>query len=145
MSYFEKNLPQDKGCIIHGDYKLDNLIFHPTEPKVIGILDWELSTIGHPLSDVSNLTMPWVAARENLDYVTDGKDDEDGIRRRRERDEFLPGRVDGLPAREEILKWYSETAGWDPRDMSDYGDAFTMFRVSRLTHFPPPLDEGSEY
>lgn len=139
LDYFRNNLPQDRGCIIHGDYKLDNLIFHPTEPKVIGILDWELSTIGHPLSDVSNLTMPWVAARENLEFVTDGEEDEDGKKRRTERDEFIPGRVDGLPSREEVLKWYSEVAGWDTREMSDYGDAFTMFRVRQSSYSSPPL------
>ncbi|KAF8455090.1 kinase-like domain-containing protein [Terfezia claveryi] len=130
LNYFKQNLPQDRACIIHGDYKLDNLIFHPTEPKVIGILDWELSTIGHPLSDVSNLTMPWAAARENLEYVTDGERAGDGQRRKQERDEFIPGRVEGLPSREEVLNWYSETAGWDPKEFSDYGDAFTMFRVT---------------
>jgi len=96
---------------------------------VIGILDWELSTIGHPLSDVSNLTMPWAAARESLEYATDG-DGGDGQRRRRERDEFIPGREEGLPSREEVINWYSEAAGWDPKEFSDYGDAFTMFRVS---------------
>ncbi|KAF8425224.1 acyl-CoA dehydrogenase family member 11 [Tirmania nivea] len=132
LNYFQQNLPQDRGCIIHGDYKLDNLIFHPTEPKVIGILDWELSTIGHPLSDVSNLTMPWAAARENLEYVTDEEGGEDD-QRRRERDEFISGRVEGLPSREEVLNWYSEAAGWDPKEFSDYGDAFTMFRTAVIS------------
>lgn len=75
--------------------------------------------------------MPWVSAREGLEYVADrGGTKDDDERRRKERDEFLLEKVEGLPRREEILKWYTDDAGWDPRPMSDYGDAFTMFRVS---------------
>ena len=48
-----------KVSIVHGDYRLDNLMFHPSEPRVLAVLDWELSTIGHPLADFSYHCMAW--------------------------------------------------------------------------------------
>lgn len=58
------HLPPDDGavCLAHGDFRLGNLLFHPTEPRVVAILDWELSTLGHPLADLGFCVMPWHTA-----------------------------------------------------------------------------------
>ena len=51
--------PGDETRVVHGDYRLDNLIFHPTEARILAVIDWELSTLGHPLADFSYLCMSW--------------------------------------------------------------------------------------
>ena len=54
------NIPSgDETSIVHGDYRLDNLLFHPTQPRVLAVLDWELSTLGHPLADFAYNCMSW--------------------------------------------------------------------------------------
>lgn len=61
IEWLPANMPEDDGLVslVHGDFRLDNLMFHPTEPRIIGILDWELSTLGHPLADLSYQVMAW--------------------------------------------------------------------------------------
>ncbi|HEY8351053.1 MAG TPA: phosphotransferase family protein [Sphingomonadales bacterium] len=60
MEWLPAHIPQgEETSIVHGDFRIDNMIFHPTEPRVLAILDWELSTLGHPLADFSYATMLW--------------------------------------------------------------------------------------
>ncbi|KAF2265503.1 APH-domain-containing protein [Lojkania enalia] len=117
--------PRDRGTPIHGDYKIDNLVYHRTEPRVIGILDWEMSTIGHPLSDLSNLLVPYTITSFSLD-------------RRNSHPAFhssyqapsSPHYAPGLPTRDQIITWYAEVAGWDPTPELPWSIAFAMWRDS---------------
>ena len=60
IEWLPKNIPaSDETTIVHGDYRLDNVIFHPTEPRILAVLDWELSTLGHPLADFAYHCMTW--------------------------------------------------------------------------------------
>ena len=60
IEWLPEHIPSgEEVSIVHGDFRLDNLIFHPTEPRVVAVLDWELSTLGHPLADFAYHMMAW--------------------------------------------------------------------------------------
>jgi hypothetical protein len=60
IEWLPQNIPAgDETSIVHGDFRLDNTVFHPTEPRMLAVLDWELSTLGHPLADFAYHCMTW--------------------------------------------------------------------------------------
>lgn len=61
IKWLEDNMPEDDGVVslVHGDYRLDNMVFDNHKPRILGILDWELSTLGHPLADLAYQCMQW--------------------------------------------------------------------------------------
>jgi aminoglycoside phosphotransferase (APT) family kinase protein len=60
IAWLPENIPAgDETAVVHGDFRMDNLIFHPAEPRILAVLDWELSTLGHPLADFSYHCMNW--------------------------------------------------------------------------------------
>ncbi len=117
IEWLPKNIPPgDETSIVHGDYRLDNMMFHPTEPKVLAVLDWELSTLGHPLADFSYHLMSWHIPEGQFRGIG-GLD--------------LPSL--GIPTEAEYIARYCERTGRTlrPQDMNFYL-AYNMFRMAGI-------------
>jgi aminoglycoside phosphotransferase (APT) family kinase protein len=112
IDYLPKNIPaEDKtSCsIVHGDYKFDNLMMHPSRFEVIGILDWELSTLGNPLSDFAYLCRSYRETLKGADL-----------------------KAMGIPSEEEYIARYCELTGRSGIENWDYYLVFNMFRLAAI-------------
>ncbi|KAF2653302.1 kinase-like protein [Lophiostoma macrostomum CBS 122681] len=132
VDYVRRNVPSDRASIIHGDYKFDNVVLHPTEPRVIALLDWELSTIGHPLMDAVYVVGPY------WNRVSKGKDGKVGPTRDDMGGEVYDvanQRKAGMPSMDELMDEYSSLVGWDPRkDRWEVAKIFHLMRGGTISH-----------
>lgn len=129
-AYIRSNLPSERSAIIHGDYKFDNIVLHPTEPRVVAVLDWELSTIGHPLMDCVYVTGPYWNRYSKVG-LGQPRDDQGGEAYDDDKRE-----QSGMPGMDELLDAYSKKAGWDPRgDRWEVAKVFHMMRVSQTISY----------
>src|SRR5690606_34503067 len=118
MSWLREHVPEaESTSLVHGDYRLDNMILHPTEPRVIAVLDWELSTIGHPLGDFTYHLMAWQMPEIGIGSTgLLGKD--------------LAAL--GVPTEEEYVRRYCERTGRDGIPCRDFYSAYNFFRLAAI-------------
>lgn len=105
--------PGERTSIVHGDYRLDNLILHPSEPRVIAVLDWELSTLGDPLGDFTYYLMNWVMPH-------DGRAGLGG----------LDLEAAGIPTLDEAVQRYCALTGRDSIASLDWYFSYNAFRLA---------------
>ena len=119
MSWLDEHQPPDDGkvALVHGDYRLDNLVFHRDRAEIIAALDWELSTLGHPYADLAYQCM-----QLRMPYQQDGLSGLDGLDRT----------ALGIPAESEYVARYCERMGIGPIDNWAFYLAFSFFRLAAI-------------
>ena len=118
MKWLADNVPRDERiCITHNDFRFDNVVLDRNDPtRIIGILDWELATLGDPWMDLGNTLAYWVEARGDV------------IARRTRRQ---PTHLPGMFTRREVIDYYAARTGSRPESTAFY-EVFGLFRLSGI-------------
>jgi aminoglycoside phosphotransferase (APT) family kinase protein len=117
IDWLPSHIPaDDETTIFHGDLRLDNMIFHPREPRVLAVLDWELSTLGHPLADFAYHVLPWRLTSGQFRGMAEKKP--------------LPA---GIPSEQAYLREYCKRAGRAVDESTyEFCVAYSMFRLAAI-------------
>ncbi len=116
MDYLKANVPKkERSCFIHNDFRFDNVVLDENNPtRVIGVLDWEMATIGDPMMDLGNSLAYWVQA------------DDDFVARQTRRQ---PTHLPGMLKRKEVIAYYCERMDFDAKDFTFY-EVYGIFRLA---------------
>ena len=117
MEWLEEHRPPDtgSGCIVHNDFRLDNVVLDPANPlRIIGVLDWEMATLGDPLMDLGASLAYWVEQGDSPAFQA--------LR-------MMPTTADGAPTRAELVARYAAKSGLAVGDFSFYY-CFGLFRLA---------------
>lgn len=116
IEWLKSNVPEtEQTSIVHGDYRCDNMIFHPTEPRVIAVLDWELSTLGDPMADLAFHVMNYITP-VGAPASLNGKP------------------LDGIPAMQDYIDMYCAKTGSAGITDLRYYLSFSLFRLAAILH-----------
>jgi aminoglycoside phosphotransferase (APT) family kinase protein len=115
LEWLQRSVPEQTGTrIVHGDYQFGNVLTHPTEPKVVAVLDWELSTLGDPMADFTYFTGPWHAAPGDRSFAD------------------IDLEAEGIPSYGELVERYCATTGRDGIGDEHFYRAFHAFRSAAI-------------
>jgi aminoglycoside phosphotransferase (APT) family kinase protein len=118
IDWLPANIPAgDESCLVHGDYRCDNMIFHLTEPKVLAVLDWELSTLGHPLADFAYHAMMYRMPPDIVAGLADAN---------------LAAL--NIPSESDYIAAYCRRTGRSSIPAYDFYIAFNFFRLAAIFH-----------